>query len=315
LVERSTMYDPLNVRGTHTPEEVAVMMVESAVVKHRSRLDVVFGKAVVAGLLLSFGGLLSQVLGAGSPSLTASNPGLVKILSGFVFPVGLVMIVLQGADLLTSNMMTFPMAVLKRRIPWWSLPLNWFIVFWGNMAGSLFFAAVLTKYSAVVSISPYKEAIQEAAIKKALTPNWLEIFLRGIGCNYLVCIAIWQGATAKEAIGKIVGIWIPIWVFVACSFDHVVANMFLIPLGALLDAPGLTAATYIKKSLFAAFFGNIIGGLLVAVPFTYFFLRDDQHAKRLEDAEAGEVVGQRALNRSPGSSFTAGHKGKQEIVR
>jgi len=278
------------------------MMVESAVAKHRSRMDIVFGKAVVAGLLLSFGGLLSQVLGAGSPSLNESNPGLVKILSGFVFPVGLVMIVLQGADLLTSNMMTFPMAVLKRRVPFWGLALNWFVVFWGNMAGSLFFAAVLTKYTGVVAAAPYKEAIQEAVIKKAITPNWLQIFLRGIGCNYLVCIAIWQGATAKDVVSKIFGIWIPIWVFVACSFDHVVANMFLIPLGALLDAPGVTAATYIKKSLFAALFGNIIGGAAVALPFTYFFLRDDPTEKRLEDAEAGVMVDQ---NPSAGSSFSA----------
>jgi len=290
------------------------MMVESAVAKHRSRIDIVFGKAVTAGLLLSFGGLLSQVLGAGSPGLTMSNPGMVKILSGFVFPVGLVMIVLQGADLLTSNMMTFPMAVLKRRVPWWSLVLNWFVVFWGNMVGSLFFAAVLTKFSSVVATEPFKSGIQEAAIKKALTPNWLEVFLRGIGCNYLVCIAIWQGATAKEAIGKIVGIWIPIWVFVACSFDHVVANMFLVPLGALLDAPGLTAATYIKKSLFAALFGNIVGGLLVAVPFTYWYMRDDPDGKRLEDAEAGEVVGQRALHHSEGSSLNAMEKGRNGLV-
>jgi len=290
------------------------MMVESAVAKHRSRLDIVFGKAVVAGLLLSFGGLLSQVLGAGSPSLNATNPGLVKILSGFVFPVGLVMIVLQGADLLTSNMMTFPMAVLKRRIPWWSLPLNWFIVFWGNMVGSLFFAAILTKFTDVVGTEPYKSGIQAAAIKKALDPNWLQIFLRGIGCNYLVCIAIWQGATAKEVISKVVGIWIPIWVFVACSFDHVVANMFLVPLGALLDAPGVTAAAYIKKSLFGALFGNIVGGLMVAVPFTYFFMRDDPHDKKMEDVEAGEVVGQRALYRSAESSISAGEKGNRNGI-
>jgi len=298
------------VRGFHTPEEVAVMMVEAAVYKHRSRIDFVFGKAVVAGLLLSFGGLLSQVLGAGSPSLTASNPGLVKILSGFVFPVGLVMIVLNGADLLTSNMMTFPMAVLKRRVPLWGLLLNWFVVFWGNLVGSLFFAAVLTKYTGVVSTAPYLEAIQQAAIKKALEPNWREIFLRGIGCNYLVCIAIWQGVTAKEVVSKIFGIWIPIWIFVACSFDHVVANMFLVPLGALLDAPGLTAATYIKKSLFGALFGNIVGGLMVAVPATYWFLRDDPHDKNLQDAESGNLV----HNGSAGSSITAENKTKNELV-
>lgn len=284
------------------------MMVESAVVKHHSRIDVVFGKAVFAGIFLSFGGLFSQVLSAGSPGLNASNPGIVKILAGFVFPVGLVMIVLLGADLLTSNMMTFPMALLKRRIPLWSLPLNWFVVFWGNMVGSLFFAAVLTKYTEVVGTDPYKSAIQAAAVKKALTPNFLEIFLRGIGCNFLVCTAVWMGATGKEVISKIFGIWIPIWVFVACSYDHVVANMFLIPTGILLDAPGLTAAAYIKKSLFASLFGNIIGALILAIPFTFWFL-NDHGAGGLMDAEAGEANGaDRLTGESANSSLTGAEK-------
>lgn len=290
-------------RGSYTPEEVSIIMVESAVAKHKSRYEVVFGKAVTAGLLLSFGNLLSQIMGA-SPSLSMNNPGLLKVLSGFVFPMGIVMIVLTGSELLTSNMLVFPMAVMKRRVPFWSLCLNWFIVFWGNMAGSLFFAAVLTKYTDVVGAAPYKESIQQAAIHKAITPNWLQIFLRGIGCNYLVAIAIWQGATAKEVVSKIVGIWFPIWIFVTCSFDHVVANMFLVPLGALLEAPGVTAAAYIKKSLFAAFFGNIVGAALVGIPFTYFFYWQDRGVKPLIDAEAGEVIGQRGLVKSSGSSLT-----------
>jgi len=289
-------------------------MVESAIAKHRSRLDITFGKAIIAGLMISSGALLDLVVSAGSPSLSESNPGLIKALGGFVFPVGLVMIVLQGVELLTSNMMSFPMAVLKRRVPWWGLLLNWFVVFWGNMVGCLFFAAILAKFSAVIAAEPYLSGIQQFAMKKAVTPTFLQIFLRGIGCNFLVCLGIWQAATGKETISKVVGVWIPIWVFVACSFDHVVANMFFVPLGAMLDTPGLTATTYIKKSLFAAFFGNIIGGSMVALPFTHFFLRDDPYARRLEDAEAGEVVGQRAFQRSPGSSMNAGEKARHDII-
>jgi len=282
-------------------------MVESAVAKHHSRIDVVFGKAIFAGLFLSFGGLLSQILSAGSPGLTASNPGMVKILSGFVFPVGLVMIVLMGADLLTSNMMTFPMAILKRRIPLWSLPLNWFVVFFGNLVGSLFFAAILTKFTDLVDADPYKTAIQAAAVKKALTPNFLQIFLRGIGCNFLVCTAIWMGATGREVISKIFGIWIPIWIFVACSYDHVVANMFLLPLGILLKAPGLTAATYIKKSLFAALFGNIVGALILAVPFTFWFLKD-YGADGLMSTEAGEGNGADRMPNTMGGGVGMGNR-------
>lgn len=259
--------------STHTPADVAVMMVEASVAKHRQRPEVILLKAFNAGVLLSFGGLLSLVMGGGSPGLTASNPGIVKILSGFVFPVGLVMIVLQGQELLTSNMMIFPMGVWKRAVPWWSLPYNWFIVFFGNLAGSLFFAAVLVKYSGVVSADPYLSYIRTAATHKAIDPTWAQIFLRGIGCNWLVCVAVWQGMTAKEVISKIFAIWFPIWVFVACSYDHVIANMFSLPLAIMLGGE-LTTTEYIKKSLFAAFFGNIAGALFIAVPASIFWLRE-----------------------------------------
>ncbi|EJD35633.1 Formate/nitrite transporter [Auricularia subglabra TFB-10046 SS5] len=266
------------------------MMVEAAVAKHRQRPEILLLKAFNAGIFLSFGGLLSIIMAGGSPSLTASNPGIVKILAGFVFPVGLVMIVLQGQELLTSNMMIFPMGIMKRVIPWWSLPYNWIIVFFGNLAGSLFFAALLTKFSGVVSADPYLSYIKAAAIKKAVDPTWAQIYLRGIGCNWLVCIAVWQGMTAKEVISKIVAIWFPIWVFVACSFDHVIANMFSLPLGIMLGAE-LTTAEYIRKSLFASLFGNITGALIVGIPYTYFWLQDYMPGGALARAEAGASGG------------------------
>jgi len=275
---------------TLSPAQVAVVMAEYGIVKHRSRYDHIFFKAVIAGAFLSFGGLLSEIIQGGSPTINTNNPGLLKILGGFVFPVGLVMIVLNGQELLTSNMMVMPMAVMKGLVPWWSLPLNWIIVLFGNLCGSLFFATVLTKYTGIVSTEPYEDFIREFAIKKAVTPEWHQIFLRGIGCNWLVCIAVWQAAAAKDVLSKIVAIWIPIWIFVACGYDHVVANMFSVPLGILFHAPGLTVALYIRKSLIAAFLGNVVGALLVAVPATYFYL-GDYGVGGLRDAENGNGNG------------------------
>jgi len=264
-------------------------MVESAVRKHNTRIDMIFFKAFLAGAMLSFGGLLAEVLQGGSPGLTASNPGIVKVLAGFIFPVGLVMIVLQGQELLTSNMMVFTMGVLKRAVPWWSLPLNWFVVTFGNLTGSLFFAAILVKYSGIISVAPYNEFVASFAVKKAGTPLWHQIFLRGIGCNWLVCTAVWQAEGARETVSKIYALWIPIWIFVACGFDHVVANMFFIPLGILFHA-NLTTAEYIRKSFIASYLGNIVGALLVALPAVYFYL-SDYTAGGLVEAEAGEVSG------------------------
>ncbi|KAJ4002154.1 Formate/nitrite transporter [Lentinula boryana] len=274
-------------RPTLKPAAVAALMVEHTVQKHNTPYQVIFLKAFLAGVMLSFGGLLSEVTSGGATSLTTSNPGLAKVLGGFVFPVGLVMIVLNGYELLTSNMMYFPMAVIKRAVPWWSLPVNWIIVTFGNLVGSLFFGAILVKYSGIVSTAPYNTYIVEFAMKKASEPEWHQIFLRGIGCNWLVCIAVWQAAGARDTISKILAIWIPIWVFVACSYDHVVANMFSVPLGIMFGAD-LTVAEYIRKSLIAAYLGNIIGALFVGMPATYFYLRD-YNAGSMRAAENGEL--------------------------
>jgi len=274
--------------STLTPAEVSHLFVQHGIKKHNDRYHSIFMKAFMAGAMLSFGGLLSEVLQGGAAGLTATDPGIVKVLGGFVFPVGLVMIVLQGQELLTSNMMIFPMAVATRSIPWWSLPLNWLIVFFGNLAGSLFFAAILTHYSGIVSVDPYASFIKTFAIHKAGEPEWHQIFLRGIGCNWLVSVAVWQAAGARDTISKIFAIWIPIWIFVACGFDHVVANMFSVPLGIMFGAE-LTVAEYIRKSLIAAFLGNIVGALFVALPATYMYL-GDYKAGGLRSAEDGEVV-------------------------
>ncbi|KAF4563387.1 hypothetical protein EYR36_003830 [Pleurotus pulmonarius] len=279
--------DSMNSASTLKPKQVAVAMLDHAMAKHRDRYESIFMKAFLAGAMLSFGGLLSEIVSGGSAGINSANPGLVKIMGGFVFPVGLVMIVLQGQELLTSNMMVFPMGLIKGVIPWWSLPVNWIIVTFGNLVGSLFFAAILVRYSGIISTEPYLTYAKTFAMHKASDPAWHQIFLRGIGCNWLVSVAVWQAAGAKDTISKIFAIWIPIWIFVACGFDHVVANMFSVPLGIMFGAD-LTAAAYIRKSLIAAYLGNIVGALLVALPATYFYLRDYE-AGGLRNAESGEA--------------------------
>ncbi|EJF57741.1 Formate/nitrite transporter [Dichomitus squalens] len=276
--------------STLKPAQVAVAMIESGIAKHRTRADLVFFKAVAAGVMLSFGGLLSEIVSGGAAGVNESNPGLVKFFGGAVFPVGLIMIVLQGQELLTSNMMIYPMACIKGAVPWWGLPYNWLIVTFGNLCGSLFFAAVLVKYTGIISTAPYNAYAVTFALHKAAEPQWHQIFLRGIACNWLVCVAVWQAAGARDTISKIVAIWVPIMIFVTCGYDHVVANMFSVPLGILFGAP-LTAAEYIRKSLIAAYLGNIIGALLVALPALYFYA-PDYRAGGLRDAEAGEVINQ-----------------------
>lgn len=288
--------------STMKPDQVAAYMVELAVYKHKTHPLKLFLKAFTAGILLSFGGLLSEIIQGGAGGLNATNPGIVKVLGGFVFPVGLVMIVLGGHELLTSNMMIFPMALIKRAVPLWSLPVNWIIVTFGNLVGSLFFAAIITKYSGIVETDPYKSFAVTFALHKARDPQWHQIFLRGIGCNWLVCVAVWQAYGARDTISKVVSAWFPIWVFVACGFDHVIANMFSVPLGIMYGAD-LTTAEYIRKSLIAAYIGNIVGALFVGLPAVYWYLGDwhptDTELRKLEGGRAESDAASASASQPP----------------
>ncbi|CUA67733.1 putative transporter YrhG [Bacillus subtilis subsp, subtilis str. 168] [Rhizoctonia solani] len=285
--------------ATLTPVQTAQKMFDAALARNKQRADIIFFKAFIAGVFLSFGGLLHVIVSGGSAGLTSANPGLVKLLGGLVFPIGLVMIVLQGQELLTSNMMTVPMLLVKRAAPWWSLPMNWLLVLFGNLTGSLFFAGVLVKASGVLSAEPYPTYVRSFVLHKAMDPHWHQIFLRGIGCNWLVCIAVWQAMAATDVISKIVAIFIPIFTFVAAGFDHVVANMFFIPLGIMMGA-NMTVADYVKKSLIASFLGNVVGALLVALPFMYFFNPQfERESRDLEEqgSSSGSSLVDRVLSR------------------
>ncbi|KAJ3991853.1 Formate/nitrite transporter [Lentinula boryana] len=277
-------------QSTLEPAQVTLVFVQQAVVKHRMRYDMMFFKAVLAGLMLSFGALMNEIVSGGTPALSDANPAIPKILGGFVFPSGFVLIPMLSLELLTSNMMVFPIGIASGKIPWWSLLVNWLIVTFGNLAGSLFSAAVLVHYSDILSSEPFFSGVQAFASKKAVVPEWHQIFLRGIGCNILVCIAIWLSAGARETVSKLVAIWIPIWVFVACSFDHVIANMFYIPLGIMFDTPSLSAAYYIRKSLIATYLGNIVGAFIVWGPAVYFYIWTVDHRnEKVEDTASGTV--------------------------
>lgn len=99
----------------------------------------------------------------------------------------------------------------------------------------------------IFNASPYKEEVIAFAIKKQVAPQWHEIFLRAIGCNWLVCLALFLRTQAKDLGSKVIGLWLPIFSFVALGLDHVIANMFFIPLGIWLHTPGLTVGLYIWK--------------------------------------------------------------------
>lgn len=196
-----------------TPAQTTELMSRMAVKKANMRPDKIFMQGVLAGPLLSFGCALALSTQT-APWFQTNAPGLIRTIGAFFFPVGLTMIVLTGADLCTSSFMMMPTALIQRKISILQLLQHWFLTFFGNLAGSLFFMAIITGYGGTFSTGAYREEAISFAMTKAAVPMWHQIFLRGIGCNWLVCLAVWQSIQARELVSKVYAVWLPIMTFV-----------------------------------------------------------------------------------------------------
>lgn len=180
--------------------------VDTAAQVHDFRLIPDFAQQ--AGAYISMGGLFSIVIGYGFPSM-APAPGLQRLLSGLVFPLGLMLVVFAGAELFTGNNAVLIPGALGRRYGWRKVLLNWMLVYAGNFVGSLFFACFLVKLPGMLSAEAWRSAAVGIAEAKVSMP-WLTVFLRGVGANWLVCLAVWLGLSANDVAGRLLGLFFPI---------------------------------------------------------------------------------------------------------
>ncbi|SDW80636.1 formate/nitrite transporter [Lutibacter oricola] len=229
--------------------------------------------AFLAGAYIAFGGLLALIVGGGSPGIAAENPGITKFLFGATFPLGLILVVVVGAELFTGNNAYFIPNVLNKKQSIGTVLKNWGLVYVGNFVGAVFVAYVITHLTHIVSGEPFVNSVYKVAIGKT-SHTFLVTFLKGIGANWLVCLAVWQGMAAKDTTGKIFAIWLPVMAFVTMGFEHSIANMYFIPL-AIFEGADITWATFITKNLIPATLGNIVGGVLfVGMAYGYLFGKD-----------------------------------------
>lgn len=216
--------------------------------------------SILAGAFIALGGVLSLILGSGFPGATAINPSLGRLLSGLAFPVGLFMIVMTGADLFTGNNALLMPGALRRDISAGRVLANWGMVWVGNFIGALVLTYFLVYQAGLVDSEPYRSAIVGIAqTKTSLAPG--VIFLRGIGANWCVCLAVWFGLTADNIAHKALACWIPVAVFVILGFEHCIANMFYIPCGMMCGA-AVTVADLAYNLLWSTL-GNVAGGALL----------------------------------------------------
>ncbi|WP_372753685.1 formate/nitrite transporter family protein [Labilibaculum sp.] len=257
-------------QGFNSPKETVAIVNHTAETKAKTAPKKVFVLALLAGGYIAMGSLLALVVGGAMPGLAASNPGLQKFFFGAVFPLGLILCAVAGAELFTGNTAYFIPSLLSKRMSI-KVPLkNWGIVYIGNFIGSIIVAYFLVYLTGTLLNSPSVDSAINIAIAKTSNPFY-KTFLKGVACNWMVALAMWLAYAAKDIAGKILGIWFPVMAFVAMGFEHCVANMFFIPV-AIFHGSDITWMDFIVKNLIPATLGNIVGGaLFVGTSYWYVF--------------------------------------------
>ncbi|MFC1743288.1 formate/nitrite transporter family protein [Candidatus Riflebacteria bacterium] len=226
---------------------------------------------ILAGVFIGFAAHLATVIATGSFAWLGAK----KFLIGAVFSTGLMLVIIPGSELFTgNNLMT--VALCDGKISMGGMLRNWVIVYLGNLVGSIFLAAIIGIGSGLLNGAIGATAINIAGGKCLLTP--VEMICRGIGCNWLVCLAVMMALASHDIGGKVLGIFFPIMAFVASGFEHCVANMYFLPAGifakgnfaaAVTAAGGATAKKVAGCNVAGAAtniafvtIGNIIGGAI-----------------------------------------------------
>ena len=257
--------------GFLTPKEIANSVVEVNTKRASLKTLPCILLGIMAGLFISFGGLANIIV---TQTLGNIDVGLTKFMGAVVFPVGLMLVVICGAELFTgNNLMVF--AAIQKRIKMSDVFRNWVLVYIANFIGSILLVMAVY-YGGVLSGDAVQKAIGIAEAKVIIAID--EAIIRGMLCNFIVVLAVWMATGAKDIISKIFACWFPIMLFVLCGFEHSVANMFFIPMGMMLG--GSITVIQLALNLLFVTIGNLIGGAII-VPFMYYtiYLKEDKSSK------------------------------------
>ncbi len=253
----------------YKPEEITSITIENGYKKTKYPYLKTCILGFLAGGFVAMGYLLYIRITAPMPTQLA---GLTTLIGASVFPIGLILTLLAGGELLTGNMMAVPLARIAKKISTKKLIINWGLVTVSNFVGAIFIAYMFGHVVGLTETAPYLEKTIDIAEHK-ITATFLQAFISGIGCNWLVAAAVWLSYGADDMMGKIAGIWFPTMTFVAIGFQHVVANMFVIP--AAIFAGHFTWLEYINNFI-PVFLGNAVGGtVFVAMAYWFAYKKSD----------------------------------------
>ena len=269
------------------PPEMARKAAEIGVNKARMDVGKTFSLALLAGAFIALGAILSTAATSGAASLPY---GVARLIAGVTFSLGLILVVVGGAELFTGNNLIV-MAWASGKVTSAQLLRNWLLVFAGNLGGALFMVALmfLCNHHELASGRVGLNILSMGEAKCSLEP--IEAIGRGIACNVLVCLAVWLCYSARTTTDRILAIVPPITAFVACGFEHSIANMYFVPMALCVKSgaddqfwqaigqsptsfPHLTWSQFFLRNLLPVTAGNVLGGsLLVGLVYWSIYLR------------------------------------------
>lgn len=215
-------------------------------------------QGVLAGCYVALGGLLAVTFEAGFDEASGKTLGM--LVGGAVFPMGLIAVVFTGANLFTGNCMYIVPPMMNGDLPRQRcvafLVLSWFT----NFTGCLLVDYVVSFGGEWVQQDPVASWMRTVAEGK-VSHSWFTAFVRGIGANWLVCLAMWQALAAKDGVSKILGVWFPVFAFTAIGFEHSIANMFYIVTGMQVGAK-VSFAQFLLNNEVPVTLGNFVSGFL-----------------------------------------------------
>lgn len=273
--DSSTPLQPPPLFDAYSPSQIAIRVREVGQAKAEAPVLTTVALAVLAGAFIALGALFYTVTLTGAAS--AVPLGLARLIGGLAFSLGLILVVVGGAELFTGNNL-LAMAWAARRVTTRAVLRNWVLVYLGNVLGALG-TVVLVLLAGVHGLGDGAlgaEAVGIARAKVSLDP--VSAVARGVLCNVLVCLAVWLCMGARSVADKILAILFPISAFVACGFEHSVANMYFLPVGIALSRSSADpiALGDALLNLELVTLGNLFGGtILVALVYWFIYLRQD----------------------------------------
>ncbi|WP_413486440.1 formate/nitrite transporter family protein [Brochothrix thermosphacta] len=251
-----------------TPSEILEVTIE----KGRGKVDTGFIQKMilgfVGGAMISLGYLayirvIASITDWGS---------FANLIGAAVFPIGLIVIVMAGGELITGNIMAVATSWFAKRVTMKELLSNWLVITFANLLGALFVAYFFGHVVGLTSSAEYLHKTVAVATAKT-DATALQAFISGIGCNWFVGLAVWLAYGAKDAAGKILAIWFPVMTFVAIGFQHSVANMFVIP-AAIFE--GESSWLAFIQNVILVYFGNVVGGAIFVAAIYFYGLKKNK---------------------------------------